>query len=150
MRTITTLAAATIAALGLSSCALPPYTPAAASKTAWLKVGDSEAAYPWICLAGQAHQLRPDEKGYAAIPADGGRVTLGTSFNAQQGGHLYQVSYSCTPRASIIPIAGERYYFEFEQQAERCIALIFKEDTRHRTGLAFDTTYAQSRDCAAR
>ncbi|MBQ0929410.1 hypothetical protein KAK07_19435 [Ideonella sp. 4Y16] len=97
----------------------------------------------WICLAGQRQRLVADSTGYADIPA-GNRVTIGSSYyNYVYGG----VSTSCSPRSSIIPEAGQRYYIDFEIEAERCFAFIFKEDATHRTGLALDPTFGQSTDC---
>lgn len=97
----------------------------------------------WICAAGKLQTLKADSSGYADIPA-GSRVTIGASYN----NYVYNgVSTSCNPKSSIVPEAGQRYYIDFEIEAERCYALIFKEDAASRTGLALDPTFGKATDC---
>lgn len=143
MNALRMLGAAALAVM-LAGCASIYKLPAEAP-SAKLNLKGS-AGVKWVCVAGQRQNLQPDASGYADIPA-GQRVTIGSMYsNYVYGG----VSTSCNPRSSIIPEAGQRYYIDFQIEAERCTAFIFKEDPRHRTGLALDATWGTSADCAGR
>jgi hypothetical protein len=101
----------------------------------------------WICVAGERQRLMADSTGYADIPS-GKPLTIGVNYyNYVYGG----VSTSCNPRSTLVPTAGQRYFIDFEIEAERCAALIFREDPKTRTGLAFDLTLNQtSPECPGR
>jgi hypothetical protein len=143
MKTLRIFAAVGLAAV-LTGCATF-YKQSAEAPSAKLNTTGS-AGVKWVCIAGQRQHLQPDASGYADIPA-GQRVTIGSMYhNSVYGG----VSTSCNPRSSIIPEAGQRYYIDFQIEAERCTAFIFKEDPKHRTGLALDPTWGTSVECAGR
>ncbi|WP_420474898.1 hypothetical protein [Noviherbaspirillum sp. ST9] len=95
----------------------------------------------WICRDGARKVLQPDEKGYAAIPA-GERITVGTSF--------YGGNASCSARSSFIPMAGERYFLDFDIESEKCFSLPYREVSYNRVGLALVHTAAPSGECGAR
>jgi hypothetical protein len=133
-----------LGAVALTGCATI-YSQPAGAPAARLNLKGSQGV-KWVCVAGQRQNLQADSTGYADIPA-GQRVTIGSAYyNYVYGG----VSTSCNPRSSIIPEAGQRYYIDFEIEAERCTAFIFKEDPAHRTGLALDRTWGTSVECAGK
>jgi hypothetical protein len=129
----------------VSGCAaVPEYRVPQGTETARLNLKSN--ASKWVCVAGQRLKLVADSTGYADIPA-GNRLTIGSNYyNYVYGG----VSTSCNPRSSIIPEAGQRYYIDFEIEAERCYAFIFREGAKNRTGLAFEPTVGPSTDCFGR
>jgi len=134
------------AAVLLAGCAVTPVYQALPNvETA--KLNTKSAGNKWICVAGRVQRLVPDSTGYAEIPA-GKPLTIGVSYNNYVYGG---VSTSCNPRSTIVPVAGQRYYIDFEIEAERCSAVIFKEDSRTRTGLAWDLTFGMTpAECAFR
>jgi hypothetical protein len=145
MKHLPTLVGAALLAL-TSGCAVTPvYQVPPNTETA--KLNTRSLGNKWICVAGRAQRLVPDSTGYVEIPA-GKPVTLGASyFNYVYGG----VSTSCNPRSTIVPVAGQRYFIDFEIEAERCTALIFREDPRTRTGLAWDLSFGQTpAECSSR
>ncbi|MCU0973944.1 MAG: hypothetical protein MUF80_08335 [Burkholderiales bacterium] len=132
-----------LAILALAGCA-GFYSPAPDAITASLNV--KSVPTPWICVDGKRQLLSKDTSGYAPIPA-GGRVTVGSSFY----NYVYQgVSTSCSARSSLVPVPGQKYYLDFEIEAERCTALVFKEDPSSRTGLALESTLRPSSECSYR
>jgi len=126
------------AALLAGCAAVPVYQAAPNTPVARLNVNSMGSK--WICVGAERQRLVADPTGYVDIPA-GKAVTIGSSYyNYVYGG----VSTSCNPRTTLVPKAGQRYFIDFEIEAERCVALIYREDPSTRTGLAPDLTLGQS------
>lgn len=132
-----------LAAVWLTGCvSLPEYRPTPSAQLARLNLkGKGEKL---ICLDGQRHRLVNDGSGYADIPA-GRRVSLEVYYSFQQ---VYSVT-TCQARSSIVPVPGQKYYVDFEIDAERCYALVFKEDASKRTGLVMEPTLTGAPVCKA-
>lgn len=133
--------AVSVIALASGCAVVPEYR--APQGTAIARLNLKSYGNKWICVSGKPQKLVADSTGYADIPA-GARLTIGSNYyNYVYGG----VSTSCNPRSSIVPQQGQQYYMDFQIEAERCYALIFKEDSTNRTGLALDPSFGQSLDC---
>ena len=100
-------------------------------------------ANPRLCLGDQVYQLPKDPDGYARVPS-GERVSVGVFFF----NYVYNgVSSSCMAGSSFIPHANLSYYLNFEIEAERCTALVYREGVSNRIGLGFEPSLAPSRTC---
>lgn len=131
----------TLMAVLLISCAhTPPYVPAGGSPIAQLNL--SQSGELTLCTQGQRFALKPNEQKYAAVPA-GQRVTVNHSFFAQG----YNVNYSCHSGISFIPEAGQSYFTNFELRNERCILMVFREDSRSRVGLTLEPSMGRPLAC---
>jgi hypothetical protein len=124
--------------LFLTACSTP-YTLPVGVETAKVKVADIS----WICDGGNIKTLKPNEKGYADIPA-GNRITLGVNYFADGG----NVTYRCSPRVNFIPQAKSSYYQDFQIEAEKCTAFIYKEVLTNPVGLDFDPTLTPGGACS--
>ena len=133
---------AALAVVGLTGCSTIYKQPAGAP-SARLNLRGA-LGVKWICVSGQRQDLQPDPTGYADIPA-GQRVTIGVMYN-NYGGVVHS---SCNPRSSFVPVAGQRYYLDFQVEAERCTDFIYKVDPSNRTGLALDSTLGAGTECAS-
>jgi len=128
-RTLRFLAAIALLALGsgcMSIYKIPPGAPAASMRVA-------PGVQPWICANGPAQILPTGKDGRAQIPA-GQPITIGASFYSSDG----YMNYSCRTSVSITPELGARYYQDWESEAERCRALIYRETADARVGLDFE------------
>lgn len=125
----------------LGGCAVaPPYELPAKSETARLKVASPTET--WICADGAKRSFSPDKEGYAKIRA-GERVIVGVQYSAQG----YNVNYSCDPSVSFMPMAGESYYQDFQVEAEKCTAFIYREVTTNPVGLDFESSLDKGGRC---
>lgn len=129
---------AAIAMLGAAcGChSLPAYRHRPGADTARITLAGS--GEEWMCFQGQAHALQGDAAGYADIPA-GARVTVGSRYN-QRGGR-------CSPSASFIPKAGQRYHIDLQLAAEHCHATVYIEDPGTMTGLLREPSARPARGC---
>lgn len=135
-----TKSALALLAAALAGCGITPYVLPADAKIAQLNIASAGRA--WICADGEAHSLKADPSGRVAIAA-GERVTVGAAFYAQG----YNVSYSCSPRASFVPVPGGTYYENFELENEHCGVYVFKESASNPTGLDFEPTFQLGGGC---
>lgn len=115
---------------------LPPNTPSA-------RINVLKAPSAWICNSSiPPSSLVADRDGYAKIPA-GKRLIVGANYFASG----YNVNYSCNPRSSFVPEAGQSYYLDFEIEAERCTVLSYKEAPHHPVGLELEWSLAPGGNC---
>lgn len=126
--------------LFLVACGMQPYKLPDNEPTAQLNLTASNNA--WICSNGKPHSLTPDSSGHVAIPA-GQRVVIGSSFHAQG----YNVQYSCAPRVNFVPRSGEAYYQDFQIEAEKCYALIYRETPTNPAGVDFEPSMRGGGSC---
>ncbi len=110
------------------------------SETAKLKV--ASLTQSWICAQGAKRSFSPDKDGYATIRA-GERVIVGVQYSGQG----YNVTYSCDPSVSFIPWAGESYYQDFQIEAEKCTAIIYREVRTNPVGLDFVSNLDKGGSC---
>lgn len=130
------LGAAFLFGCGLQPYKLPPNAPSA-------RINVLTAQSSWICNANiPAQSLVADKEGYATIPA-GERLVVGASYFVSG----YNVNYSCYPRSNFIPEAGQSYYLDFQIEAERCTALVYKEAPHRPVGLEFEWSLAPGGGC---
>jgi hypothetical protein len=126
----------TACAVMLSSCSLaPPYKFQPGEPTASLDV--KNLLSPEMCMDGRRHVLEEDGEGHALVPA-GKRITILSTLNVPG----YPVSWTCRAGKSFIPIAGSKYFGNFESKDQHCRVEVYKEDAGNRTGLALDWTLA--------
>lgn len=125
----------------LFGCTMPPYKLPPNTPSARINIPKYQKS--WICNSSlPAHSLVVDRDGYAKIPA-GRRLIVGTSYFAEG----YNVNYSCNPRSSFVPEAGQNYYFDFQIEADRCTALVYKEAPHSSVGLEFEKSLAPAGGC---
>jgi hypothetical protein len=127
---------AALAGLALSGCAEQYVLPAGA-ETARLKI----SRHAWICNDNKRAMLS-SEGDYAAIPASR-RITVGANHSWQG----YNVTYSCAPRVSFVPVGGASYYQDVEVEGERCTAFVYREVTTNPIGLDFMPTMDRGQGC---
>lgn len=87
----------------------------------------------WICANGPAQILTKGKDGRAQIPA-GERITIGSNYATSDG----YMNYYCSASVSLAPRVGEKYYQDFETEAESCIVMIYRETDDKRVGLEFE------------
>jgi hypothetical protein len=134
-----------ILAILLSGC-VPIYHLPKNATYARVRLSDVPSANMWVCQSNQIHRLIPDKSGYAKIAADQ-RLTLGVSYY----NYVYQgVSTYCTAGSSLIPESSASYYLDFEMEAERCMAIPYKEGAKTRIGLEFEPTLTPTTACLTR
>lgn len=130
-----------IGAATLLGCATPQYHLPANAPNARINIKTAQST--WICNGSlPVHSLKADAEGYAIIPA-GERLLIGTNYFASG----YNVNYSCQPRSSFVPEPGQSYYLDFQIEAERCSALVYKEAPDRPVGLAFEASLAAGGGC---
>ena len=106
-----------------------------------VKIRLSTVPKPWICADGKPRALSLDEKGYATIPA-GAPVTIGAGYTSGSA----NVTYSCSPRISFVPLRGETYQQDFDIESERCTARVYREVSTNPVGLDF-VRLARGEEC---
>jgi hypothetical protein len=116
------------AAALLTGCAhtpSPTYVPATGEPTARLNLKHAGPNAVWVCWGESLARLRPDEDGYATIPA-GQRVAISDSYHQANG--------DCTPAGSFMPAAGQKYsnYFKIDVKDGHsiCYMNILQEDNK--------------------
>jgi hypothetical protein len=123
----------------LWGCATPYEHPASAA-SAKLKLSANISTS--MCVDGKPLRLVADEAGYATIPV-GQRLTLIGHFYRSDG----RTTYSCSPRISFVPRQGESYFQDFEVEAERCTAFVYREVNTNPVGLDLVPTMARGAAC---
>ncbi|PTU32985.1 hypothetical protein [Stenotrophobium rhamnosiphilum] len=124
----------------LAACGMQPYKLPSNEPTAQLNLAVNKRA--WICADGKSYALEPNQAGYVTIPA-GHRIVVGSSF-FEQG---YNVQYSCYPRVNFVPKTGETYYQDFQIEAEKCTAFIYRETNTNPAGVDFEPSMRGSGSC---
>ncbi|MFN3581822.1 MAG: hypothetical protein ACK4VV_15280 [Pseudomonas sp.] len=126
-----------ILALGLTGCQtyqnydIQPQGPTA-------QIDLSSLPDPWICIHSTRLSVKSPKAGLVTIPA-GSRITVGSIFTWQG----YNVTYSCDPSMSFIPVEGESYYVHGEIIAEACSTQVFVKSDKNRVGLDLVETIAR-------
>jgi hypothetical protein len=121
----------------LCGCATPYVLPPGV-ETAKLKT--NRAA--WVCNEENKRAMLSVEGGYATIPA-GSRITVG----AHHSWHGYNVTFSCAPRISFVPLASVSYYQDVEVEGERCTAYVYREVDTNPVGLDLEPTMGRGQGC---
>ncbi len=124
----------------LTACGMQPYKLPSNEPTAQLNLAVNKRA--WICSDGKSYTLQPDQSGLVTIPA-GHRIVVGSSF-FEQG---YNVQYSCYPRVNFVPKTGETYYQDFQIEAEKCTAFIYRETNTNPAGVDFEPSMRNGGSC---
>jgi hypothetical protein len=136
------------AILALSGCKIiPTYHLPKGAEYAKLDLKDNGAnATARLCVDDQLYNLSKDADGYARVPS-GQRLSVGIFYY----NYVYRgVSSSCEASSSFIPVSNSAYYLDFEIEAERCTALVYREGVSSRVGLGFEPSLGRSGRCGTR
>lgn len=116
-------------AVWLMSCAFIP-TYKLSENQNYSRVNLKELSNAWVCVNKKKYGLKKEDDGYAKVPSDV-RLTIG-SIHSWSG---YNITYSCEPSVSFVPVGGQKYYINWAIREERCYVEVYREGAQNRVGL---------------
>lgn len=125
----------------LAGCAgLPPMPGIAPHQpTAEVQLSPNMGGAISVFYDGKGYALSTGDDGIALIPA-GLRVSFYRYVGYSENMGAVTEMYHCYPGASFYPMAGLKYYVDFELRKDRCALFIFRENGS-RIGIGFEPSY---------
>jgi hypothetical protein len=142
IRLIRLSASAVAAALALAGCASDTYL------TYQPKAGDAtllvlQGGYPGMCSQDGSYRMEPVN---AADPHAVMRYSIpsGKRLTVEANMHHYatNITYSCNPSVSFVPVAGKTYALDAYMSKPACSAYVVRVDDSTATGVALEPTEA--------
>ena len=125
----------------LTGCAGLPSMPKVAPNqpTAEVQLSPNMEGSINIFYGGKGYVLSAGNTGIASIPV-GMEVSFSRYASSSVNMGVVTEIYHCLPGARFYPVAGRKYYVDFELRGNRCALFIFREN-QSRIGIEFEPSY---------